>query len=43
MTSAHLLKSKDGQHWTEQGNLDIRRVDGSPIASRPLWHPCGLG
>ncbi len=27
----HLLKSKDGRHWTEQGNLDLRSVDGRPI------------
>lgn len=35
----HLLKSKDGQHWTEQGNLDIRRIDGSPIAPGPNGTP----
>jgi hypothetical protein len=35
----HLLKSKNGQHWTEQGNLDIRRVDGNPIASGPYGTP----
>ena len=36
---AHLLKSKDGRHWTEQGNLDIRRVDGSPIPPGPYGTP----
>ena len=36
---AHLLKSKHGQHWTEQGNLDIRRVDGSPIPPGPYGTP----
>ena len=36
---AHLLRSKDGRHWTEQGNLDIRRVDGSPITPGPYGTP----
>lgn len=29
--TAHLLTSTDRIHWTEQGNLDIRKKDGSPI------------
>lgn len=36
---AHWLKSTDGQHWTEQGKLDIRQVDGNPIASGPCGTP----
>ena len=28
---AHMLVSKDRIHWQEKGNLDIRKVDGSPI------------
>lgn len=28
---AHMLISKDRVHWQERGNLDIRKVDGSPI------------
>ncbi len=28
---AHLLTSADRIHWTEQGPLDIRKVDGVPI------------
>lgn len=28
---AHLLTSTDRIHWTEQGNLDIRRANGEPI------------
>ena len=29
---AHLLTSTDRIHWTEQGNLDIRYVNGEPLA-----------
>ena len=36
---AHLLKSTNGQQWTEQGNLDIRRLDGSPITPGPYGTP----
>ena len=36
---AHLLKSTDGQQWTEQGNLDIRQVDGRPIGPGPYGTP----
>jgi hypothetical protein len=36
---AHLLESKDGQHWTEQGDLDIRRGDGRPLAPGPYGTP----
>ena len=35
----HLLRSKDGRQWTEQGNLDIRSVDGRPIAPGPYGTP----
>ena len=28
---AHLLTSADRIHWTEQGNLDIRKANGEPI------------
>ena len=28
---AHMLVSTDRVHWQEKGNLDIRRVNGSPI------------
>ena len=28
---AHMMVSKDRIHWQEKGNLDIRKVDGSPI------------
>jgi predicted GH43/DUF377 family glycosyl hydrolase len=28
---AHMLVSTDRVHWQEKGNLDIRKVDGSPI------------
>ena len=36
---AHLLKSKDGRRWTEQGNLDVRNRDGSPITRGPFGTP----
>jgi hypothetical protein len=36
---AHLLQSKDGFLWTEQGPLEIRRVDGSPITPGPYGTP----
>ena len=35
----HLLKSRDGQQWTEEGNLDIRSVDGRPITPGPYGTP----
>jgi beta-1,2-mannobiose phosphorylase / 1,2-beta-oligomannan phosphorylase len=36
---AHMLKSTDGRQWTEQGDLEIRRVDGSPIRPGPYGTP----
>ena len=36
---AHLLTSTDRVTWTEQGPLDIRKVDGSPIAAGPYGTP----
>jgi predicted GH43/DUF377 family glycosyl hydrolase len=36
---AHLLKSADGEHWVEQGNLDIRNVDGTRIKPGPYGTP----
>ncbi len=36
---AHLLTSKDGVHWNEQGPLDIRLTDGSPIPPGPRGTP----
>jgi beta-1,2-mannobiose phosphorylase / 1,2-beta-oligomannan phosphorylase len=35
----HLLKSKDGRQWMEQGDLDLRRVDGRPIPPGPYGTP----
>jgi len=36
---AHLLTSTDRVHWKEEGPLDIRKVDGSPIAPGPYGTP----
>jgi hypothetical protein len=36
---AHLLTSTDRINWTEQGPLDIRKVDGSPIPPGPYGTP----
>lgn len=36
---AHMLISKDRVHWEEQGNLDIRMRDGSPIKPGPYGTP----
>lgn len=36
---AHLLESNDGAHWTDLGRLDIRKVDGSPIAQGAYGTP----
>ena len=36
---AHELTSPDGRHWTERGPLDIRKVDGNPIAPGPYGTP----
>ena len=38
--TAHLLTSTDRIHWTEQGNLDIRRTDGSSISKGSYGTPC---
>ena len=46
---AHMLVSTDRVHWQEKGNLDIRKVDGSPIRkgaygtptviqAKGIWH-----
>lgn len=37
--TAHMLTSTDRIHWTEQGNLDIRRTDGNPITKGPFGTP----
>jgi hypothetical protein len=36
---AHMLTSKDRIHWTRQGKLDIRKVNGEPIAPGPFGTP----
>ena len=36
---AHRLTSKDGIHWTPAGQLDVRTVDGQPIAEGPYGTP----
>lgn len=36
---AHLLRSADGRHWIEQGDLDIRHVDGTRIKPGPYGTP----
>ena len=36
---AHRLTSTDGLHWTDQGSLDIRKTDGTPIAPGPYGTP----
>jgi predicted GH43/DUF377 family glycosyl hydrolase len=36
---AHLLISEDGIHWINQGNLDIRKVNGGPIDPGPYGTP----
>lgn len=38
--TAHMLTSTDRIHWTEQGDLDIRRKDGTPIKKGPFGTPC---
>lgn len=37
--TAHLLTSSDRIHWAEQGKLDIRQVNGKPIAPGPFGTP----
>ena len=36
---AHMLTSTDKIHWTDQGVLDIRKKDGSPIDKGPYGTP----
>lgn len=36
---AHMLTSSDRIHWTDQGNLDIRKVNGQPIDKGPYGTP----
>lgn len=36
---AHLLTSADKVHWTQQGSLDIRYVNGSPLSPGPYGTP----
>lgn len=36
---AHLLTSRDGVHWQEQGSLDIRTTDGQPLSPGPYGTP----
>ena len=40
--TAHLLTSPDRIHWTEQGNLDIRRTDGNSIAAGSYGTPYAM-
>lgn len=37
--TAHMLTSTDRIHWTEQGNLDIRKTDGSSISKGSYGTP----
>jgi sucrose-6-phosphate hydrolase SacC (GH32 family) len=39
---AQLLTSTDRIHWTPQGKLDIRTVDGKPIKPGPFGTPAAL-
>jgi hypothetical protein len=36
---AHALSSPDGVNWTEEGRLDVRKHDGSPISPGPYGTP----
>ena len=36
---AKMLTSTDRIHWENQGNIDIRKVDGSPISEGPYGTP----
>jgi len=38
---AHLLTSKDRLHWQEQGNFDIRYVNGQRLTPGPYGTPVG--
>ena len=37
--TAHMLMSTDRIHWTEQGNLNIRRTNGNSISKGPYGTP----
>jgi hypothetical protein len=37
--TAHLLTSRDRLHWTEQGNLDIRKTNGASISPGSFGTP----
>ncbi|MES1214310.1 MAG: glycosylase [Bacteroidota bacterium] len=37
--TAHMLTSTDRIHWTEQGNLDIHKVNGDPISTGSYGTP----
>ena len=36
---AHMLTSEDKVNWTDRGDLDIRKTDGSPISPGPYGTP----
>jgi hypothetical protein len=36
---AHQLISRDGVHWSDEGSLDIRKTDGSPIGKGSYGTP----
>jgi sucrose-6-phosphate hydrolase SacC (GH32 family) len=36
---ARQLTSRDGVHWTDEGRLDVRKVDGQPIEPGPNGTP----
>jgi hypothetical protein len=38
---AHQLTSPDGLHWSDEGSLDIRQLDGSRISRGPYGTPTG--
>ena len=40
--TAHMLTSPDRIHWTEQGNLDIRRTDGNAISAGSYGTPYAM-
>lgn len=38
---AHQMTSPDGVHWTDEGPIDVRKVDGQPIGPGPYGTPTG--
>ena len=36
---AHLLTSTDARHWADNGRLDVRKKDGSPLRPGPYGTP----